>query len=163
MSQQQPAGWYPDSQGNQRYWDGAQWTEHSQPAAGQGFVAGSQFPATQQQVSAAQIQDEKTMAMLAQLLGIFTWFVGPLVMYLVAKDDQPFLKHHAAESLNFQITVTIGYLISFVLMLVIIGFLTWALIWIGALVLAIVATMAANRGEWYRYPINIRMVPGARG
>ncbi len=28
MSQQQPAGWYPDSQGNQRYWDGTQWTEH---------------------------------------------------------------------------------------------------------------------------------------
>ncbi len=162
MSQQQPAGWYPDSEGNQRYWDGAQWTEHSQPAAGQAFAAGAQVPATQP-VSAAQIQDEKTMAMLAQLLGIFTGFLGPLVMYLVAKDDQPFLKHHAAESLKFQITLFIGVIVSAVLMLVLIGFLLFFVVWIGGLVLAIVATMAANRGEWYRYPINIRMVPGARG
>ena len=103
------------------------------------------------------------MAMLAQLLGIFTGFLGPLVMYLVAKDDQPFLKHHAAESLNFQITLFIGFIVSAVLMLVLIGFLLFFVVWIGGLVLVIVATMAANRGEWYRYPINIRMVPGARG
>ena len=45
----------------------------------------------------------------------------------------------------------------------IIGFLLFFVVWIGGLVLAIIATMAANRGEWYRYPINIRMVPGALG
>lgn len=29
-----PAGWYPDPQGapTQRYWDGAQWTEHTVPS-----------------------------------------------------------------------------------------------------------------------------------
>ncbi|HYG94832.1 MAG TPA: DUF2510 domain-containing protein [Nocardioides sp.] len=30
-----PAGWYPDGQGGQRWWDGTQWTEHTQPPAGQ--------------------------------------------------------------------------------------------------------------------------------
>jgi hypothetical protein len=26
---QAPAGWYPDQEGNQRYWDGAAWTDHT--------------------------------------------------------------------------------------------------------------------------------------
>ncbi len=143
---QTPPGWYPDASGAQRYWDGTQWTDQV-----------SSTPAT------TGVSDEKTLAMLAQLLGIFTGFLGPLVIYLVAKDDQPFVKHHAAEALNFQLTVLIGYIVSGVLMIVLIGFLTFAVIWVGALVLSIMATMAANRGEWYRYPVNIRMVPGARG
>lgn len=28
-----PAGWYPDGNGGQRYWDGSAWTEHTAPAA----------------------------------------------------------------------------------------------------------------------------------
>lgn len=159
-SQQQPPGWYPDASGQQRWWDGYQWTDQTQAA--------SQVPAAapytgQPVVAAANVQDEKTMAMLSQLLGIFTGFVGPLIMYLIAKDDQPFFKHHAAESLNFQITVAIAYVVSFVLMLVIIGIFTFFAVWIGAIVFGIIATLAANRGEWYRYPINIRLVPGAQG
>ncbi len=101
--------------------------------------------------------------MLAQLLGILTGFLAPLVIYLVARDDQPFVKHHAAESLNFQLTLLIGYIVSAVLMLVLVGILTFFVVAIGGLVLSIMATVAANRGEWYRYPINLRMVPGARG
>jgi len=151
MSQQQPPGWYPDETGATRWWDGTQWNTDVQPA---------QVPAP---VAASGGTDEKTLGMLAQLLGIFTGFLGPLVMYLIAKDDQPFLKHHAAESLNFQLTALIGYVISGVLMFVCIGYFTFMAIWIAALVLGIMATMAANRGEWYRYPINIRMVPGAQG
>ncbi len=153
MSQQQPPGWYPDSANTQRYWDGTQWTSHTAPSQVPVPVSGPQGGAS----------DERTLATLAQVLGIFTGFLGPLVVYLVARDDQPFAKHHAAESLNFQLTVLIGYVASFVLMFVLVGFLTFFAIWIGALVLGIVATVAANRGEWYRYPINIRMVSGARG
>jgi uncharacterized Tic20 family protein len=48
-------------------------------------------------------------------------------------------------------------------MLVIIGFITYFAILIGAVVLGIMATIAANKGEWYRYPISIRMVSGAQG
>ncbi|MCZ7628580.1 MAG: DUF4870 domain-containing protein [Microthrixaceae bacterium] len=151
MTAPQPPGWYPDEAGVTRYWDGTQWTASTQPA---------QVPV---QATGSGGTDEKTMAMLAQLLGIFTGFLGPLVIYLVAKDDQPFVKHHAAESLNFQLTVLIGYIVSGILMFVCIGYFTFFALWIGAVVLGIMATMAANRGEWYRYPINIRMVPGAQG
>jgi len=131
-----------------RWWDGQQWGATAPVAATTTGGSGT---------------DPKTMAMLAQLLGIFTGFLGPLVIYLVNGDKDPFVKHHASEALNFHITVTIAYVVSIVLMLVLIGFLLFFVIWILALIFAIQATIAANRGEWYRYPINIRMVSGAVG
>jgi uncharacterized Tic20 family protein len=131
-----------------RWWDGQQWGQAAQPQA---------------QATGGSGTDPKTMAMLAQLLGIFTGFLGPLIIYLINGEKDPYVRHHSAEALNFQITLFIGYLASFVLMLVLIGFLTFFVVWIGGLVFMIMATMAANRGEWYRYPINLRLVPGAVG
>jgi uncharacterized Tic20 family protein len=32
---------------------------------------------------------------------------------------------------------------------------------IAGVVFHIIAALAANRGEWYRYPINLRLVSGA--
>lgn len=154
MSEQQPPtgqtppGWYPDQTGQMRWWDGQQW----------GQAAQSQPPAT-----TGSGTDPKTMAMLAQLLGIFTGFLGPLIIYLVNGEKDPYVRHHSAEALNFQITLAIAYVASFVLMLVLIGFVLFFVVWIGSIVMMIMATLAANRGEWYRYPINIRFVPGAVG
>jgi uncharacterized Tic20 family protein len=145
-----PPGWYPDPSGSgqQRWWDGNQW----------GIVASSAVPAT-----TGSFDDERGMATLAQVLAIFTGFLGPLVIWFMARPDQPFVKHHAAESLNFQITVTIAAFVSALLMLVLIGFVLLPVVLLGALVLEIMAAVAANRGEWYRYPVNLRLVPGATG
>ena len=145
---QAPPGWYPDQQGSMRWWDGQQW----------GATAPVPVPA-----APGSGTDPKTMAMLAQLLGIFTGFLGPLIIYLVNGDKDPYVRHHSAEALNFQITVTIAYFVSIALMFVLIGFLLFPVIWVLALVFAIQATIAANRGEWYRYPISIRFVSGAAG
>lgn len=147
-SDQAPPGWYPDASGQMRWWDGHQW----------GQVQSATAP-----VASTGTTDPKSMAMLAQLLGIFTGFVGPLIIYLVSGDKDPFVKHHSAEALNFQITLVIAYVVSFVLMLVLIGFLLFFVVWIASLVFMIQATIAANRGEWYRFPINIRLVSGAMG
>lgn len=118
---------------------------------------------------AGSASSERTSAVLAQALGVggflfpgFGW-IGPLVMYLIAKPEDTYAKHHAAESLNFQLTMTIAYVVSFVLMFVLIGFLTGLVVWILSLVFPIIAAVAASRGEWYRYPLNIRMVSGALG
>ncbi|WP_433254269.1 DUF4870 domain-containing protein [Streptosporangium sp. CA-135522] len=102
--------------------------------------------------------DDTTMAMLAHLLGLLTWFVGPLVVYLAKKDESPYVRAQAAEALNFQLTLTIAYFVSWILAFVLIGFLLMLVIWIGSIVLMIVAAVAANRGENYRYPLNIRFV-----
>lgn len=146
-----PPGWYPDPSGSgqQRWWDGAQW----------GIVASS----TTAPAVPGSLDDQRGMAALAQVLAIFTGFLGPLVIWFMARPDQPFVKHHAAESLNFQITVTIAAFVSALSILVLIGIVLLPVVLIGAFVLEIVAAVAANRGEWYRYPVNLRLVPGAVG
>ncbi len=110
-------------------------------------------------------EDDKTMAMLCHLLGIFTGFLGPLIVWLVKKDQSPYIDHHGRESLNFQLTILLVMLalgsVTFVLMLVLVGFLlvpVLAAIPIVGLILEIIAALAAQRGEWHRYPFCIRMV-----
>jgi hypothetical protein len=143
-----PAGWYPDGSGGTRWWDGQAW--------------GAPAPVPNPPADGA-VSDPKTLAMLCHLLAIFFGFLGPLVMYLVYGDKDPFVRHHAAESLNFQIMLTIGYVISFILMFVLVGFLLLPILIIGGLVLEIIGCLRAGSGEWWRYPINLRLVPGAQG
>lgn len=107
--------------------------------------------------------DERLWGLLAHLSWIVGSIVaiaplGPLVVFLVFKDRSPFVRRHAVEALNFWISVYIGLAVSLVLMLVIIGFVTFAVISVAALVFSIVAAVAANRGEEYRYPFILRLI-----
>lgn len=152
-----PAGWYPDPMGVTRWWDGVAWGE---------AAPGSAPMPVPQQYGAAPVstwQDERTLAVLAPLLMLFFGFIGPLVIYLVAKPEQAYARHHAAEALNFSITVFIAALVSAVLIIVLIGIPLLLVVIVAGIVFPIIAAIAANRGEWYRYPINIRIVPGAVG
>lgn len=138
-------GYYPDTQGVSRWWDGQAWGELA------AFAPSS---------SSA---DPKTMAVLAQALGIVTGFIAPLVIYLVNGEKDPFVRHHAAEALNFQITLLIGYVVAFALSLILIGLILLPVLFVLGIVFLILAAVAANKGEWYRYPVSIRLVPGAVG
>jgi len=104
--------------------------------------------------------DQRTMALVAHILGIFTWFIGPLIIWMINKDDssKSFVTDQAKEALNFQITITIAMLISFVLMIVIIGGLLAPLVGILNLVFCIIAAVKANNGEAYRYPFTLRLI-----
>lgn len=107
--------------------------------------------------------DERLWGLLAHLSWIAGSIVaiaplGPLVVFLVFKDRSPFLRRHALEALNFWITVYIGLAISLLLMLILVGFVTFTLIGIAALVLSIIAALAANKGEEYRYPFTLRLI-----
>jgi uncharacterized Tic20 family protein len=107
--------------------------------------------------------DERMWGMFAHLAPFVTAlvglpFLGPLVIFLIYKDRSAFVRGHSLESLNFQLTLLIGYIISAVLFFVIVGFFTAAIIAIASIVLQILAAVAANRGEEYRYPLTIRFV-----
>jgi uncharacterized Tic20 family protein len=108
----------------------------------------------------APTKDECTMAMLAHLLGIFTWFVGALIIWLMKKDQSAFIDDQAKEALNFQLTIGIGYVLMVVLTCLTLGLaaLLWPVIGIVALVFCIIACIAANKGERYRYPFAIRLI-----
>jgi uncharacterized protein len=163
-----PPGWYPDPQGaaQQRYWDGTNWTDQVHPPSPPPPPSGSfAVPsAVDADRSARQWALFTHLSALAALV-VGLPFLGPLVIYLVKKDDHPFIADQAREALNFNISVFIyevaGAIAAFVLFFVLIGILLIPLliaVAIAWLVLVIVAAVAANRGEAYRYPLTIRLV-----
>jgi uncharacterized Tic20 family protein len=104
-------------------------------------------------------QDDKTMAMLAHLLGIFTGFIGPLIIWLIKKDQSPYVNDQGKEALNFQLTMLIIHLA------LIPTCFCWPVLLVGQLaahavriIFAIIAAVKSHGGEAYRHPICFRMV-----
>ena len=99
---------------------------------------------------------------LAALSGFIIPFgnvIGPLIIWLIKKDTMPLVNQHGKESLNFQITVLIAAIISFILMFVLIGMLLLVVVGIGALVLTIMAAVKVANGQTdYRYPWTLRLI-----
>jgi hypothetical protein len=108
--------------------------------------------------------DAKQWAMFAHLAGLagyvipFGSILGPLIIWQIKKNEFPFVDDQGKEALNFQITVAIAAVVCFVLMFVLIGLLLLPVLLIGDLVFIILAAIAANNGQAYRYPISIRLV-----
>jgi uncharacterized Tic20 family protein len=105
-------------------------------------------------------QENKTMAMLAHLLGIVTGFIASLVIWLINKDkpDMAFANDQAKEALNFQITMAIGWVAASCLTLVLIGFFLYPVLLIVNLIFCIMAGIKANEGVAYRYPFALRLI-----
>jgi uncharacterized Tic20 family protein len=103
-------------------------------------------------------KDDMNIAMLAHLLGIITGFIGALIIWLVKKDDSAFISDQSKEALNFQITMMLAFVVSWVLAFILIGLLLMPLLWIANLVFCILAAIAASKGENYRYPFALRLV-----
>lgn len=103
-------------------------------------------------------QDERTMGLLSHLSGILLGFLGPLIFFLIKKDESPFVRDQAAQALNFQFILLIGYVIAMVLYIIFIGALLQLALWVCAVVFGILGGVAANKGEWYRYPFNVSWV-----
>jgi hypothetical protein len=85
-------------------------------------------------------------------------FLCPLIVLLVKGNESPFIRSHAVESLNFQITAAILTIIFVILIFVVIGIFLLIALGIAYVVLVIMATVAASRGELYRYPLSLRFV-----
>ena len=98
---------------------------------------------------------------LSALLGIWIPFgnlIGPLILWQMKRESDPFIDAQGKEALNFQITVAIATAICILLMLVIVGFFLYGLVTIAALVLAIIGGVKANEGFPYRYPFTWRLI-----
>jgi len=103
-------------------------------------------------------QDERNIAMLSHVLAFFTSFIGPLVIYLVKKDESKFISDHAKESLNFQITLILGYIIGVILSLILIGIVVLLALGVLNIVFIVVASIKAAEGKPYLFPFNIRFI-----
>ncbi|HCS09446.1 MULTISPECIES: DUF4870 domain-containing protein [Pseudomonas] len=91
------------------------------------------------------------------------WFpfgslIGPLILWQMKRESDPFIDDQGKEALNFQITVAIASAICYVLMFILIGFALLGLVLIGAVVLVVIAGVKANDGVAYRYPFTWRPI-----
>jgi uncharacterized Tic20 family protein len=84
--------------------------------------------------------------------------VGPLIIWLVKRDEMSFVDDQAKEALNFNISMTIYMAVAGVLIFVLIGIPIMIVLAITWLMLVIMAAVKANEGTAYRYPITLRLV-----
>jgi uncharacterized Tic20 family protein len=121
-------------------------------------------PAETQAQPTVNPSDEKIWATVAHagtLAGCIVPFgniIVPLAVYLIKKEESAFIGEHAKESLNFQISLTIYSIGAWVLTFLLIGFLLFPVLIIFWLVFVIKASLAAHKGDSFRYPYILHLV-----
>ena len=99
------------------------------------------------------------IAVLAWVLGIFTFFIGPLVIYLMvysktAPEDQ-LTREAVRNALNWQLTVLVVAIVGTILVIVFIGIFILAAIKLLSLVFCIIGAVKAAQGTAWQSPMTI--------
>lgn len=120
----------------------------------------SELPTSPSPGLSPQVRNWALGAHLSALIGAVVWlaFLGPLVVWLVKRDEHPFIAAHATEALNFNLSVLLYSVVAAILAVVLIGIPILIGIAIAWLVLTILAAVKAVNGEEYRYPLTIRFI-----
>jgi len=88
----------------------------------------------------------------------FGHILVPLVIWLMKRNDSPFIDENGREALNFQISVTLYGIVAGVLAFVLVGFVLLAALAAFQFVFMVIASVRASQGEVYRYPLTIRLI-----
>ena len=110
----------------------------------------------------------RTYALFNHLVGLLSLLdltlagpIGTLVMWRIKAKESDFLDDHGREAMNFQISLLIYSAVAVGLGVITLGLaLPVAIfaVWVLRLVGCIRGALAANRGEYYRYPMCIRLI-----
>jgi uncharacterized Tic20 family protein len=104
-------------------------------------------------------QDEKTLGIVMHVLGLIGLaIIGPLIIWLMKKDQSPYLDQQGRELLNFQISFLIYAFVAVLLCSILIGIPLLFAIGIGTIILTIIGIVRASEGAIYRFPLTIRML-----
>jgi uncharacterized Tic20 family protein len=99
---------------------------------------------------------------LSALCGVVVPIIGnlvvPLAIWLLNKDKSEVIDNQGKESLNFQITLVIGVVVSIPLCFVLIGFLLIGLLYVFGIISVIIASVKTYDGVQYKYPIALRLI-----
>ena len=112
-----------------------------------------------------QIKKARTWAMLCHLSALLAFIgipcgnlLGPLVIWLIFRNEFPLVDQEGKEALNFQISFTIYALIAAVLVLILVGIGLIVILAIADIILVIMATVKVNNGEKFKYPLTLRFL-----
>ncbi len=99
---------------------------------------------------------------LAAFAGLILPYVGivlgPLIIWLLKKEEMPFVADQGREAVNFQLTIFIAGIVCVVLMWLFVGLLLFVALGLFDLVVTIIAAVKASEGIAYRYPVNLRLI-----
>ena len=104
-------------------------------------------------------QDDKTLGIVMHVLCLIGFpILGPLIIWLIKKDESAYMDAQGRELLNFQITYLIYAFVSFLLIFILIGIPLLFVVGIAMIVLTIIGIVRAAEGRVYRFPLTIRML-----
>ncbi|KPH62926.1 orotate phosphoribosyltransferase [Pseudoalteromonas porphyrae] len=109
-------------------------------------------------------KDERMWAMLCHLSALTGFIVpmgsiiGPLIVWLIKKDEMPLVAEHGRKSLNFQITMLIAYIVCFILMFAVIGVILLPLVAIFSFIMVVVGAIKTNDGKEFNYPLSLNLI-----
>jgi len=108
--------------------------------------------------------DEQTFSMLCHLSALagyvipFGNIIGPLIFWLIKKDQYGEVDLQGKDALNFQISMTLWVIVSAILVLLVIGIFALIALGILNLIVIIVASVKSNNGERFKYPLSIEFI-----
>ena len=109
-------------------------------------------------------KEQRTWAMLCHLSALAGFIIpmgsiiGPLVVWLVKKEEMPLVAEHGLKSINFQITMLIAYIICFILMFAVIGLILLPIVAIFSFIMVVVGAIKANDGKPFSYPFSLNLI-----
>ena len=86
------------------------------------------------------------------------FLLGPLIVWMLKKEEHPFIDEQGKEAVNFQITMFIAAFISALLIFVVVGIFLLIIVGLLMVILPVVGAIKANEGEDFRYPFSIRFI-----
>lgn len=108
--------------------------------------------------------DERTFSMLCHLSALsgliipFGNVIGPLVFWLLKKDEYAEVDRQGKAALNFQLSLTIYSIVAAILIVILVGFVLLGAIFLFGLIMTIVASVKSSNGERFEYPLSINLI-----
>lgn len=102
--------------------------------------------------------DETTFAVLVHVLSLFTGVFGPLIVWLVIRDQSQFVDAHGREAINFQVTLYLGAFVAFLLIFLLVGFLLLTALVVLHFLLPLFAALTAAGHRPFHYPFTVRLL-----
>lgn len=102
--------------------------------------------------------DERLMAMLIYVTSFFTTIIGPIIIWMIKREESAFIDFHGKEYLNFVISYFVYGIVAAISMFLLIGFILAPAVGIAAVIFTIMAAIKSYNGEMYRIPFIFRLI-----
>lgn len=109
-------------------------------------------------VEVGTTSDERLLAMLIYVTSFFTTIIGPIIIWLIKRDDSDFIDYHGKEYFNFIISYFVYGVVAAITTIILVGFVLAPIVGIAAFVFTIIAAVKAFSGERYRIPFIFRII-----